>query len=45
MPLIDGADLINSLTFLVEGKEDETLQQKHEERQEQIAEKYGGGIF
>lgn len=50
MPLIDGADLINSLTFLVEGKEDETLQQKHEALQEQIAEeygfdKYGGGIF
>lgn len=50
MPLIDGADLINSLTFLVDGKEDEALQQKNEARQEQIAhdfgfDMYGGEIF
>lgn len=50
MPLIDGGDLLNSLTFLVDGKEDEALQQRHEAHQEQIAndygfDTYGGEIF
>lgn len=50
MPLIDGGDLLNSLTFLVDGKEDENLAQKNQDQQSQIAEEfgfdlYGGGIF
>lgn len=49
MPLIDGGDLIGSLTFLVDGKEDEALEAKNQQHQDQIAQDFGfdkyGDIF
>lgn len=45
MPLIDGGDLLNSLTFLVDGKEDQALQERHEAHQQKIAEDFGFDIY